>query len=343
MNLCFLLITILLVLSGIIRLIQVRVHKETTLYALDKNATMPLRGILACLIILTHVSFFYSQDSYVWNFTSFGAQAVSVFFFLSGYGLIKSIFSKGKTYLYGFLQRSLKKLLTPFLIASTLWIGIECIFLNGDIYDLLYDFIIWKPPLPYSWFIYALVVQYVSFFLCFRLLCRFGTPLKLIIMSCLTLAQIITYRILNFEVFWYISLFAFNIGSFFAIGGELVRKALMKHPMICTISIAAILYILAVLLQTRTTYLAVMPIGVVLPFILLGSPKSRFLNFLGNISYEIYLAHGITVTLLSMAKLDFLLFLIYAETLSITLAFGINEFERIVFWTLGKKTSSKPA
>ena len=57
--------------------------KDITLNCFDKSATMPLRAILMLLVIIHHLRF-NGQVA-----LGLGASAVSIFFFMSGYGMVK--------------------------------------------------------------------------------------------------------------------------------------------------------------------------------------------------------------------------------------------------------------
>lgn len=89
------------------------------------EATLPLRGLLAVGIVLHHISQRVGQAvPDVWGLSQFeflGAPIVAVFFFLSGYGLMKSLRVKGTSYLDGFLRKRMTKVLLPLLLCSLVY------------------------------------------------------------------------------------------------------------------------------------------------------------------------------------------------------------------------------
>ena len=102
----------------------------------SKQATVPLRGLLATGIVLHHLSLRLVEASpdcsWIWSqFSFWGAPIVAVFFFLSGYGLMVSLITKGQKYLDGFLKKRLLKIVLPLVLCSivfeatsiTLWEG----------------------------------------------------------------------------------------------------------------------------------------------------------------------------------------------------------------------------
>ena len=99
------------------------VMKPQNIGRFSKEATLPLRGVLALLIVFHHISlrltYMVPKDAkvnYLRDFSDWGEPIVSVFFFLSGYGIIKSYQKKGKSYLEGFFSGRLLRLMVPFII-----------------------------------------------------------------------------------------------------------------------------------------------------------------------------------------------------------------------------------
>ena len=130
-----------------------------------------LRGMAALGVMLHHISQeqFFQQEGVLSLFVDAGVYFVAIFFFCSGYGLIKSLDSK-KDYLKGFIRkRIVRAIVIPF-------------YVNVLIYGILM-FIV-KFPLNktqwitnllgltmmnrYAWFPIVLSLLYLVFFLCFR-------------------------------------------------------------------------------------------------------------------------------------------------------------------------------
>lgn len=282
--------------------------EKCILNVFSAKATEPLRGIMALLIIATHVSFKYTQDHPCWGFTTFGAPIVSTFFFLSGYGLVVSYMKKGNRYLCGFPAKSSIKLLIPFLLASAAWITISVGLLGYSLYEELLGFVIFRPPLPYSWFIYALWLLYMSYYLVFRF-ANDGKTIRLVLMLITTLSITITFRMLDFGVYWYISLFAFNTGTFYGAYHRQINQILEIHPLTCQICLFGFLLLLMIF-NIRTGTLTFIPIISLVTILYLGGASScKPLVSLGSVSYEIYLLHGIFINLLSGHNLSWPVYL----------------------------------
>ena len=130
-----------------------------------------LRGFAAIGVILHHISQeeIFQQKGVLSPFVNAGAYFVAIFFFCSGYGLIKSLDTK-KDYLKGFIShRIVKTIVLPFYV-NVLIYGL-LLFIGG--YKLpkerwIFNFLGLTMMNEYAWFPIVLAVLYLVFFLCFR-------------------------------------------------------------------------------------------------------------------------------------------------------------------------------
>ena len=131
-----------------------------------------VRGLAAIGVILHHISqeWTFQESGVLTPFVNAGAYFVAIFFFCSGYGLIKSYDSK-KDYLNGFVKkRVIKAIVVPYYV---------------DV--LIYGLLIFIAKMPrenlqwvtnllgitmmnvYAWFPIVLTLLYLVFFICFKL------------------------------------------------------------------------------------------------------------------------------------------------------------------------------
>ena len=135
------------------------------------DAMKSLRGFAAIGVILHHISQeeIFQQKGILSPFVNAGAYFVAIFFFCSGYGLIKSLDSK-KDYLKGFIShRIVRAIVLPFYV-NVLVYGL-LMFISG--YKLprerwIFNFLGLTMMNEYAWFPIVLAVLYLVFFLCFR-------------------------------------------------------------------------------------------------------------------------------------------------------------------------------
>lgn len=120
-----------------------RIHTTDKFNKFDVANTLPIRGILALLIICDHIGFEFF-DTPMSLFVLFGPLVVSLFFFFSGYGLMTSYMRKGPDYLKGFFVKRFGKLVPQFVLLS-----IICgIFIWNAPYIYIYEMLIYPFRIP---------------------------------------------------------------------------------------------------------------------------------------------------------------------------------------------------
>lgn len=132
--------------------------------------TRSLRGIAALGVIIHHISQrdFFQDAGELHSFVNAGFLFVSVFMFLSGFGLAKSL-KKKPDYLKGFLRKRLPVLLVPFYVSI-----VFCSIAR----TLIGERFTWgrwicnlaglMPANDYAWYPVVLTVLYLVFYLAFR-------------------------------------------------------------------------------------------------------------------------------------------------------------------------------
>ena len=270
---------------------------------LGLSQTKALLGFFSICIILHHVSQKPASFEYaaLAPFRTSGYLFVSFFFFCSGYGLLKS-FSSKPDYLKGFLNKRYLPLLITFFAS-----------------DILFQFARYsraEPAFPantYSWFVFAIMLLYAAFFLCFKFLKK----LQPLVLLCLVIAACIICRLLYAETYLYNSILAFPAGVLFASQEEKILPLLKKRYIpfiIVSIAISALLVFLCSSDQRLYTltgnYTLSRDLQTLLQLfaslffcfsIILISLKLRVgnkaLSFLGGMTLELYLVHVIFVEL----------------------------------------------
>lgn len=82
-----------------------------------RNLTDLVKLIAAIAVVVCHLFTFYMHNPAWAAESQFGSLSVSIFFFLSGYGLMCSYSLKGKKYLEGFCIHRISKIIIPLLTA----------------------------------------------------------------------------------------------------------------------------------------------------------------------------------------------------------------------------------
>lgn len=299
-----------------------------------KEKSIPLKGILSILIVMHHISLLVDTNI-LFQFRYWGVPVVSLFFFISGYGLMKSYLQKGEIYLVRFLfRRVLATLFLPFAIACIVnriinWAEVPDLFTTVN--DLLEKGI---TVLPNSWFIYNLLLFYFVFYVAAKYLKN-----HIIFVA---ISFVIGYMLLlekhNFPLHWWVSSMAFPCGLYFAKHeGWFLNK--WNSPVLYNLTVPLWLFIVAICVMLRIKLIYTL-VYVILPLIvvcLLSKIKIEKLNnveivrFLSNISYEVYLYHGIWIFLLLDKVKSNVIFVIVVYILTFILSYFMNKTKLLLF------------
>lgn len=275
-------------------------NRHNIQYPFDKKNTLPLRGILATLIVLHHFQILYSED-YPWlsDLGFVGAPVCSVFFFLSGYGLMKSRLINPISSSKNFLSKRIIKLAPPMVLVILLNIFMHIIKNHSSVNSIEDELIKYGNYIfmPHLWFVIVLMGCYFTFYYSTQI---FKNPFHILIsvgiligLYCVLMSNINSYR-----AFWWVSTPGFWLGMLIAFWGH------KKHALhsiswhifsILLIVISNIYYIIGyynnILPLWGLQYICILPIMVFICTLQLPIYSNCILNYMGKLSYEIYLVH----------------------------------------------------
>lgn len=139
---------------------------------LSLDTMKSLRGFAAIGVILHHISQeqVFQMEGILLPFVNAGAYFVSIFFFASGYGLLKSLDSK-PNYLKGFVKkRIVKSIVVPYYVDILLYGAfIALVRLPMDKEQWVFNSLGVTMMNQYAWFPVVLAILYLVFFITFRL------------------------------------------------------------------------------------------------------------------------------------------------------------------------------
>lgn len=265
----------------------------------DRENTNLLKGILALFIMFHHLGIHTDVPAVSYIFSNLGYSITGMFFFMSGYGVGISYLNKGRAYISGFLPKRLGKLLPIFLILTVIYIGIAIVIYGRDITAQIQSFLEGEPPLPNSWFIFAIIYFYLTFYVS----CLISdNPKRVgILLAAFTCIYLYTTKeIFDFKTHWWLTYTCATVGYVMAINpikGDfrkfiylLIAVQLLftvndkMHLIVLPYSQMVITHGIEVLFRSVCVFATVYSLGI---------PKSKFLALLGGISFEIYITHGI--------------------------------------------------
>lgn len=325
-------VTAILMLLLLVSLLVSESNNYKGLCPFDKATTLPLRGLLALLILSHHLG--QRTDIYpISQLTSgIGLQIVAVFFFISGYGLCISYVAKGRNYMNGFLQKRLGKLLPKFLLLTIgMMLGYQ-FYSSSDIGVQIVKITSGWTPLPHSWFIYAIIYVYVIFYLC----ALFAKSPKQI--GCSFTLAIVAYigfssKIIHFPSYWYLTIISVPLGYFTALYEKKI-DSLIRYRFVFYASLIALLFISfcamakiqvpKVSLALTEIWILVQAFSVYAIIRTLGFLRWKWLCDIGVFSLELYLIHGIPLMIGQHIGLGNWFLWLFTYAVSIPLALLLN-------------------
>lgn len=249
---------------------------------------------MAISIVAFHL--FYQTDDWLFMFSSWGAPIVSMFYFISGYGLALNYRAKGNEYLSHFFKHRIwESLILPFLLV---WVVNRII--SGNISMSLLDELIkllmyGETTLPYSWYVFSILLFYILFYM-------IASKKNVVIISFLCVFLYIALTVsLSYERCWYISALAFPLGIFYCKYEERIC-ALWNVPVkyYVTVPLCLLLTAACVISKNEFCYLfAYIFIPIVIVCLCAKIQiYNRNIQWISNVSYEIYLCQGVSMILL---------------------------------------------
>ena len=295
-------IFILLLISLFVYLIP-----RTDVDYLSNKSTKSLKGLLALLIIFHHISQKITTGENFSNFEYMGRYIVALFFFLSGYGLYFQ-YSNNATYMENFLKKRLVRIFIPFFVFIVIYVIYRATL--GEVVNVDFFLSFWKEHsniIYNGWFINSIIVLYVIFYVSFV---RKDSKIAVYKLVFLTLVYIFWKAYQNHGDWEYVSIMAFLLGVFWMKNRVSIDKLLEKNYFIFLVSFSILMYAFHhyedimknIGITNKYVYYGIVgnlcTMIFVVYFLLLTNKlnfSNKYLDFLGDISFEIYMIHGLVM------------------------------------------------
>lgn len=264
---------------------------------LSKPVTDCIKGLCIVVIIIHHISLRMQPPKLMLPYTCFGHLAVSIFLFLSGYGLTMSKLKK-ENYLNKFFSKRLSKVYLPFVLVNAITLLLLFFALNTKfsvIQTILYLSGINLIDST-QWFVIAILLFYVVFYFSFKFFKPEIAPKIILIYAFSYFLILIFFRL---GEWWYNTVFCFPIGVYIALYYNKFIDFMKKHyAAICLSSLIsfALFFYLGHLIPTVfsaffNTISSICFVFLTLSFLFKVKINSKPFIFIGGISYEMYLIH----------------------------------------------------
>jgi len=278
------------------------IKKEMNSQLIPMDNSKILKGILAIMIIFHHSSLVFEfnvSGEIVHFFQDIGFILTGIFFILSGYGVRRQLEVKGRDYFKNFWKNRLKKIVVPYLILSVFCYVLRLI-LGGYGFDVFWTkLLLGDFPIPYSWYIIALLSEEFIFYLTYRiLLIRFQLNKTLVLLLTFLLTGMLGFGfyLAGVGIWWYSSLICFPFGIIL----EEYEKAVavkLKWILPSTLFVCILLGIMSenINLILYRNLMSVMTGMFIVGIFHILQFMFRFFIWLSRYSLEIYLIHGIVL------------------------------------------------
>lgn len=288
-----------------------------------------LQGFCAVLIVMHHISQQLAENAGPLHWLeNVGVCFVGIFFFFSGYGLLKSLLNK-EDYLKGFFRKRMPVILIPFYVIIFIFLAFSLSI--GDVYtpgELIGIITGWLLLNTHMWYIVEIAIFYIAFYFIFRFIKKRSTALA--VMTVFVVLVTVGSLLLGHGDYWFQGEWWFNTSLLFVIGMFIAQyetqivafikrfyaAALVLFAAATALFFSATMYMLenySYWSETETSLAygdKFRCLSVQLPFVicfvfllLIITMKVQFknpiLSFLGNISLELYLIHNLFLILFS--------------------------------------------
>ena len=310
-NICIYSVIMLCFLASCIYGISLRKQPHVLPQQMNRSTTDALRGISIMSITLHHMSQGMSSASILTPFRLAGYLGVSIFFFLSGYGLYQSA-NKKSTYAKGFMIKRITSVYIPAVLAQLLFMLAMSIggFQHYSLKSWLTGLFILYPIDSSQWYILAALYHYFAFWLAIKFLKTWKH--RIVLLVC-TAAAYLTFCILTgLSKHWFDTVFCFSFGVAFAAYGKAIiswsKNVRLVLPALVVIFGACVWFSYgkesapALALRCISSIVFVMLILTLLSIVNLENCKCA--AFIGTISLECYLMHGKALRLIEAIVQD---------------------------------------
>ena len=278
------------------------------IFSLDETNAM--RGLWCLIVVLVHIPAAY-QNRLQDMLGSFAYIGVSFFFMTSGFGLMLGIEKNGFGKMTGFWKRRLPKLLIPMVIMNLLTMAVT--FVETGKMD-------WIQLIRITGYVRQLLLFYLVFWSGCQFAYKYITPAY---RKCFLYGEVLILILILYAAsfllsmpLWPVESVGFLLGMLLAqhrkrVGGLFERKWMLKCVVACVCSaIVGLVYIKIKHIDFIGDYIVRILLNICIQLFVLCvnnrvSVVTALTRFLGKISYEIYLLHGVVFSFLIMLPVDF--------------------------------------
>ena len=319
---------------------------------LSIQKTNALKGILAICVLISHLYSIFHFENKILNWvvgSLMGYLSVSLFFFLSGYGLESSYEKKKDIYIEKFMKRKIIPFYTIYIILVGIYVGMRFIIgENISVSDIMKSLIYGGTEVKFGWFLQTILVLYLIFWISFQVNVCGGRGEKYKILLC-TIGEIvfcIGSYVFEMDTTWYATSVCFLLGVYWKYFEKRIIKKMERLAVriafvgVCLCFAGIGILIANNLFSGRSSdmmQIMVTSIFFTIAFILIVvdiNIENIITDRLGKISFEIYVLQGLFFILVEQLKIK-------SPVLSVLLicvgTIGLSVFVQPIFSRINEK------
>lgn len=282
---------------------------------ISKERTNAIKGIFVILIVFSHASQYINltgiyDEPYIIFKNHIHQMVVAMFFFYSGFGMMKQILSKKFEYIKSIPFKRLFVLLVNLDIAVVIFLILQ--YFLGRTFELktiLLSLIGWENVGNSNWYMFAIFAVYILMFISFYILrwidkkavYYIGTA----ILTVLTMAFVFWEMKMGLDHWWYDTVILFPLGCWYALFQEQIEKIVMRNDYVYSLICAciALLYCVGYIhrweqgIEKYTVWAVAFTLAVVF-FTMKVSIDNKMLNWFGEHIFSIYILQRIPMLIL---------------------------------------------
>ncbi|EOH78954.1 acyltransferase family protein [Enterococcus malodoratus] len=272
--------------------------------SLSVETTGNLQIIAVFFVILHHLSQILRDypDSFLSSrLIIAGRLAVGLFFFVSGYGLIKQYQQRGQSYLDSFFKKKVMRIFLPFMLAMVIYFIYRNLIGELNFFTAMYSLVNGNPFVGNGWFTIMIIYLYIAFFISAYISKKNDLLLFFMLLISIIIVLLIA-KWKNYGEWWTNAVFCFPFGVVWGAREKEVTGLLFRNYRI-SIGILAVLFSLFVYMDEVFYHPVVRSCSVIffVALVILFSYKVTFKSPLYHLvkrfSFEMYLYQGLFIQL----------------------------------------------
>ena len=147
---------------------KAQIARETGLHCMDRNTTATINGFFICVVFLHHFSQYCKPSMSSLMGDLFGQLFVTTFFFYSGCGCAVQFLAKGNRYIQSFPRKRILSTVLRFDFAVFVFALVSILLGRPPtVRKTILSFLGWESVGNSNWYIFAIVLCYLAFYLAF--------------------------------------------------------------------------------------------------------------------------------------------------------------------------------